>query len=126
MNYHKDYKLASQNVYNTCTALFLKMTKVFLKVTAVYLSTRGSCGHLLAFASTGITRDGAFVTKFTALIFVFHPSAISVFPLHVFEAVDIRTDSSWILNVGSTVIPVGFNVGSKVSSQIFKRPIKES
>jgi hypothetical protein len=79
MNYHKDYKLASQNVYNTCTALFLKMTTVFLKVTPMYLSTRGSCGHLLAFASTGITRDGAFVTKFTALIFVFHPSAISDF-----------------------------------------------
>jgi hypothetical protein len=92
----------------------------------MYLSAHGSCGHLLAFASTGITCDGAFVTKFMVLIFVFHPSAISVFPLHVFEAVDIRTDSSWILNVGSTVIPVGFNVGSKISSQVFTTPIKES
>jgi hypothetical protein len=56
-------------------------------------------GHL-AFASTGITCDGAFVTKVTALIFVFDPNAISGFPLHVCEAVNIRTD------IPLAVIPV--------------------
>ena len=56
-------------------------------------------GHL-AFASTGITCDGAFVTKVTALIFVFDPIAISGFPLHVCEAVNIRTD------IPLAVIPV--------------------